>query len=256
MAERCQAPTGRGQVQLGFGADESKCRRMRRVKPGDHKLAIAYVRVSTDEQRLGPEAQRSAIVAWASREGVQVSAWHEDVGVSGGSELETRAGLIAALGELRAESAGVLVVARRDRLARDVAVAIAIEKAVVRSGARIVSADGVANGESAADDFLRTILDAAAAYERALIRARTKAALAVKKSNGFRVGSIPLGYRLGADGRTLERCEREQAIARQARAFRERGLSLRAIARELTSHGLHPRSGNTWHPELVRSLLK
>lgn len=229
---------------------------MRRVKPGDPKRAIGYLRVSTDEQRLGPAAQRAAIAAWASREGVTILSWHEDAGVSGGSELEERAGLIAALGELRAESAGVLVVARRDRLARDVAVAVAIEKAVARCGARIVSADGVANGESAADEFLRTILDAAAAYERALIRARTKAALAVKKSNGFRVGAIPLGYRLGADGRTLERCEREQAIAREARALRERGFSLRAIARELTSHGLRPRSGSMWHPELVRSLLK
>ena len=97
---------------------------MRRVKPGDPKLAIAYVRVSTDEQRLGPEAQRTAIATWASREGVNVSAWHEDTGVSGGSELEERAGLIAALGELRAESAGILVVAMRYGLAPGLAASV------------------------------------------------------------------------------------------------------------------------------------
>lgn len=229
---------------------------MRRVKPGDPKLAIAYVRVSTDEQRLGPEAQRTAIAAWASREGVKVSAWHEDTGVSGGSELEERAGLIAALGELRAKSAGVLVVARRDRLARDVAVAVAIEKAVARCGARIVSADGVANGESAADDFLRTILDAAAAYERALIRARTKAALAVKKANGFRVGAVPLGYQVANDGKTLEPCDAEQCAARDAKELRANGRSLRGIAIDLLARGHRPRRGAKWHPEQVRSLLK
>jgi DNA invertase Pin-like site-specific DNA recombinase len=176
--------------------------------------------------------------------------------VRGGSELDQRAGLVAALGELRAEGAGVLVVARRDRLARDVAVAVTIEKAVTRCGARVVSADGVANGETAADDFLRTILDAAAAYERALIRARTKAALAVKKAAGVRVGSVPLGYRLADDSRTLEPCEREQAARRDARALHARGLSLRAIARELTTLGHAPRRATRWHPELVRALVK
>jgi DNA invertase Pin-like site-specific DNA recombinase len=227
-----------------------------RTRPGDPKRAVAYLRVSTDEQRLGPEAQRATIAAWAAREDVTVVAWHEDAGVSGGSELDQRAGLVAALGELRATGAGVLVVARRDRLARDVAVAVTIEKAVTRCGARVVSADGVANGETAADDFLRTILDAAAAYERALIRARTKAALAVKKTAGVRVGSVPLGYRLGEDGRTLEPCEREQAARRDAKALHARGLSLRAIARELTTLGHEPRRAKRWHPELVRTLLK
>lgn len=229
---------------------------MRRVKPGDAKRAIGYLRVSTDEQRLGPEAQRAAIATWASREGVKILSWHEDAGVSGGSELEERAGLIAALGELRAESAGVLVVARRDRLARDVAVAVAIEKAVARCGARIVSADGVANGESAADDFLRTILDAAAAYERALIRARTKAALAVKKANGFRVGAVPLGYQVAGDGKTLEPCDAEQDAAREAKKLRAKGRSLRGIAADLLTRGHRPRRGAKWHPEQVRSLLK
>jgi hypothetical protein len=44
------------------------------------------------------------------------------------------------------------------------------ERAVKGSGARIVSADGVGNGDGAADAFQRAILDAAAAYERELTR--------------------------------------------------------------------------------------
>src|SRR5262245_5248818 len=113
----------------------------------------------------GSAPKHSVLRSWAARERVTVVAWHEDKGVSGGSELDQRADLIAALGEIRADGAGVLVVARRDRLARDVAVAVTIEKAVARCGARVVSAHSIANGETAADDFFRTILDAAAAYE-------------------------------------------------------------------------------------------
>src|SRR4051812_6671827 len=113
--------------------------RSRRAKPGNPLLAVAYLRVSTDEQRLGPEAQRAQITTWATREGVTVGAWDVDQGVSGGADLGNRPGLIGALGELRALGAGVLVVAKRDRLARDVGVAAAIERATEASGARVQS---------------------------------------------------------------------------------------------------------------------
>ncbi len=78
-------------------------------RTGNPLLAVAYIRVSTDEQRLGPEAQRAAVEAWAAREGISVAAWHVDQGVSGGSDLGDRPALVAALGELRALGAGVLV---------------------------------------------------------------------------------------------------------------------------------------------------
>jgi len=122
--------------------------------PGDRGKAIAYVRVSTTDQHLGPEAQRAAIEAWAAREGVDVVAWHFDLGVSGGSDLHERPGLAAVLAELRPQAAGVVVVAKRDRLARDVYIAASIERAVSRSGARVVCADGVGNGETPADAFM------------------------------------------------------------------------------------------------------
>ncbi len=210
---------------------------------GDHRVAVAYLRASTDEQHLGPEAQRAAIEAWAAREGVTVVAWHTDRGVSGGSELDNRPGLVAALGELRAVGAGVLVVARRDRLARDVGVAATIERAASASGAHVVSADGVANGDTPADKFLRTILDAAAEYERALIRARTRAALAAKRARGERAGTVPYGFTADAAGR-LSPCAAEQDVIRQVKALRAAGLSFRAVAAELARVGLVGRTGN------------
>src|SRR5579864_6724647 len=120
--------------------------RLRRHPPGDPSLAVAYVRVSTEEQRLGPEAQRAQIEVWAARAGVRVVAWCLDQGVSGAAPLETRPALVTALAELRAQKAGVLVVAKRDRLARSVEVALALERALQGVGARVVSADGTGNG--------------------------------------------------------------------------------------------------------------
>src|SRR5690606_20526464 len=105
---------------------------------------------------------------------------------------------------LAEKKAGLLLVTRRDRLARDVVKAAMIERLAARHGARVVSAAGEGEGDDPASSLMRRMIDAFAEYERAILKARTKAALAVKKARGERVGSIPYGKRLGSDGRTLE----------------------------------------------------
>jgi site-specific DNA recombinase len=222
---------------------------------GNPLLAVAYIRVSTDEQRLGPEAQRAAVEVWAAREGVQVASWHVDQGVSGGCDLGDRPALVAALGELRARGAGLLVVAKRDRLARDVYIASTIERAVAQGGARVTSADGTANGDTPADAFMRTVIDGAAAYERALIRARTKAALAAKRARGERSGELPYGWRLGADGAHLEADEAEAAVLAVVRELRASGLSQRAIVAELAARGLVSRAGRRFAKTQIARML-
>jgi|CZKU01.1.fsa_nt_gi hypothetical protein len=126
--------------------------------------------------------------------------------------------LRAALAALRTHRAGLLVVARRDRIARDVVLAVQFERDAARAGARLVSAAGEGNGDSPADAFMRVVLDGAAQYEHALIRARTRAALAVKRAHGERIGAVPYGFALGADGRCLVTHEREQADCRSGRS--------------------------------------
>jgi DNA invertase Pin-like site-specific DNA recombinase len=213
----------------------------RRRPLGSPRVAVAYVRVSTEDQKLGPDAQRATIEAWAAREGVTVVAWHVDAGGSGGSDLADRPALVAALTDVRASRAGVLVVAKRDRLARDVAIAATVEKATAAAGARVVSADGTANGDTPADAFMRAVIDGAAAYERALIRARTKAALAAKRAKGERAGEVPYGYTADDAGR-LTPCPGEQAVLATVRTLRAEGRPLRAIVAELAARGAASRA--------------
>ncbi len=215
---------------------------MRRSKPGDPSLAVAYLRVSTEEQHLGPEAQRMAVTQWATREKVTVVAWHTDAGVSGAAGLDERPGLASVLTDLTTHRAGVLVVARRDRLARDVVIAATIERTAAQHGARVISADGVGNGDSPADQFMRTILDGAAAYERALIRARTRAALRARRARGERAGEVPWGYSATPEGRLFDH-ELERAVIERVVSLRAEGSSLRAIVRALGDEGAVSRSG-------------
>ena len=155
--------------------------RRRLKRDTDPKKAIGYIRVSTDEQALGPDAQRAALNAWCERHDARLGAIYEDIGVSGASPLEKRPGLNDALDALVLEGAGVLLVAKRDRLARDVVIAAVVERMAQRVGARLLSADGTGNGDGPEDQLMRHLLSAFSEYERLLIGARTRAALRVRK---------------------------------------------------------------------------
>ncbi len=228
----------------------------KRVRPGSPLVAVAYVRVSKDDQKLGPDAQRASIEAWAVREGVTVAAWHVDQGVCSVTAIDQRPALVAALASLREHGAGVLVVAKRDRIARDVVLTAGVERAAAQTGAVVVSAAGEGNGTAPADAFMRTVIDGAAAYERALIRARTTAALAVIRARGQKTGGgVPYGYHVDVDGRTLIADTNEQAVIARARELATEGRSLRAVAALLAEEGYASRTGHPFAAAQVARML-
>lgn len=217
---------------------------------------VGYVRVSTEEQANGPDAQRHALREWCDRNDAELVAVFEDLGISGGAPLDKRPGLSSALAVLKDKGCGALLVAKRDRLARDTLNAAMLERLAERAGARILAADGTGNGDNPEGLLMRRMVDAFAEYERAIIRARTKTALATKKRRGERVGSIPYGYSLAADGIHLECNETEQRIVSLVVEYRTEGLSLRAVGDRLASRGILPRSGRAWNPKTVSSILR
>src|SRR5438309_1430602 len=114
---------------------------------------IAYLRVSTNHQELGPEAQRSMIQTYAAEHGHTIVAWYEER-ISGGADLDKRQVLLDAIAAL-SEGMG-LIVAKRDRLARDTAVSGMIKFFVRRQKAVILSTDSNGNGQ---DDPYADLMD-------------------------------------------------------------------------------------------------
>lgn len=228
--------------------------------------AVGYLRVSTDSQAdsgAGLEAQRHSIEAYAARHGLEVRSWHCDAGISGAADLADRPALAAAVADLR--RGDVLIVAKRDRLGRDTFVVGMIERVIVKRGASIASADGVGNGDSAADQFMRSILDAASQFERGLIRQRTRSALAAKRRAGKVTGTVPFGWRLASTDRdpatgdlldsTLVEVPEEQTILRLIGELRDAGMSFAAIADHLNDARLATKQGRKWHASTIRSVL-
>lgn len=219
--------------------------------------AIAYTRVSTNDQAesgAGLAAQSAAIATYAAKAGLAVIGMFTDAGISGAAGIEDRPGLLAAVAGLR--RGDVLVIAKRDRLGRDQMAVLMIEKAVSRKGATIVSADGIGNGDDAGSIFMRQVIDAASVYERNLIKARTKAALAAKRRNGERTGEVPFGWRLDDAGRLLEDAA-EQTVLAKIMECRASGMSLRQIAAILTEAGIATKKGGSvWKHTTIKSILE
>jgi len=75
---------------------------------GRPRVAVAYLRASTDEQRLSAAAQRVHIRCWAAREHIVVAGWYVDRAVCSVAPIAERAALLAALAAVEAHRAGVL----------------------------------------------------------------------------------------------------------------------------------------------------
>lgn len=219
--------------------------------------AFAYLRVSSDDQvesGAGIAAQRAAVESFARSKGMTIAGTFEDAGVSGAKSLEDRPGLMAAVGQLRRGDA--ILIAKRDRLGRDQLAILMIERAVSRRGAVILSADGIGNADDPASQFMKSVVDAASVYERGLIRARTKSAMAAKRAAGERVGEIPFGWDLGADGKLVAN-PAEQLVIEKIRACRDAGMSLRKIAAILTDAATPTKRGIVrWNHNSIDSILK
>jgi DNA invertase Pin-like site-specific DNA recombinase len=151
--------------------------------------AVGYIRVSTDEQSLSVDAQRQALERWCQAHQAPLMAVYTDMGVSGGTLLEKHPGLLSALNALT--RGRVLLVVRRDRLARDTLTAAMCEKIAQKVGASILTVSGEGNGQGPEAQLMRTILDVFAQYEKALIALWTKAGMARKREKGERLGMVP-----------------------------------------------------------------
>ena len=120
------------------------------------------------------------------------------------------------------------------------------------------SRDGLPDPDAASAlpaSWTREALDLARAYERAVIRSKTRAALAAKRARGERIGTLPYGYRLAADGLHLLADEAEQAVIENVRRLAREGLSQRAIVTELAGRGVVGRKGVPLQQTQIARLL-
>ena len=209
------------------------------------KTAIAYTRVSTAQQGrsgLGLEAQQAALARFAEAEGYQLIETFQEVETGKGSDaLDRRPQLSAALKAARQHKAPI-VVAKLDRLSRDVHF---ISGLMMHRTPFIVAELG-----ADCDPFMLHIYAALAEKERALISRRTKDALAARKAQGKPQGGLNAGGIRNRD-EAKERAEQLRPVFAELA-----GKSARAIAAVLNERGIAtPRAGGRWHAVTVQRVM-
>lgn len=220
----------------------------------DTSSVIGYLRVSTSRQGrsgLGLEAQQLAIEAFAAREGLNVLTWFVDVETGKGTDaLERRPRLAAALEMARRQSCRI-VVAKLDRLSRDVHF---ISGLMAKRVPFVVADLGLDT-----DPFLLHLYAALAEKERAMISERTRAALARVKASGRTLGNTTnlreAQLKGAAANRRIAVNFADCVLPIVLDLHRSGHSSLRSIATELDRRGIKAPRGGNWHPSQVSRLL-
>lgn len=217
--------------------------------------AVGYIRVSTQGQvddGVSLAMQRAKLDAWASLHDATFIAVYTDEGVSG-KNTTARPGLLQALATAKRERAA-LVVYSLSRLSRSTLDTLRIAGELERAGSDLVVIAEQVDTSSPAGRVIFRVLAALAEFEREQLGERTRQAMQHMKAQGRVVGAIPHGYQ--RDGENIIPKETEQRILRAVTELRNKGMSLRAIADELTARGAFNRGGRPFHPQSVRAMLQ
>lgn len=213
---------------------------------------IAYYRVSTARQGrsgLGLDAQRAAVKQLVRSNGNKLIGEFTEVETG---KRNDRPELVKALKRCRTTGA-TLIVAKLDRLSRNAAFLLTLRD----SGAEFVAAD-----MPEANSLTVGILAVVAQHEGEAISARTKAALAVAKARGTKLGGRRPGganiadyQRQGVEAAQAKAEARLLDVADDLRTLASEGLSLNAIARRLNDDGIQAARGGNWTGTAVRRAL-
>jgi DNA invertase Pin-like site-specific DNA recombinase len=216
--------------------------------------AIAYLRVSTERQGrsgLGLEAQRETIARFAERESISLVGEYIEVETGKGADaLDRRPELAAALAQARRDKCPVIV-AKLDRLSRDVH----FISGLMASRIPFI----VAELGTDADPFMLHLYAALAEKERKLISERTKAALAVKKAQGVKLGNRTNLAEAQAKGVASTKASADAfalnvlPLIDQVKA--QGVTSYNGIAAALNVRGVRTARGGTWQAATVRKII-
>ncbi|MCA9122913.1 MAG: recombinase family protein [Planctomycetaceae bacterium] len=223
---------------------------------------IAYYRVSTKKQGksgLGLEGQKAAVADYVRQQAGNLISEYLEVETG---KSKDRPELLKAIAHAK-RSKAKLVVAKLDRLARNVAFTSALMESNV---------DFVACDNPHANKFTIHILAAVAEHEAEQISQRTKVALAAAKARGVKLGSARPGHWEGKEGTRQAGLKKARKAAAQAhseafnegyadlfpivKALHEAGSSLQAIADELNEQGHTTRTGKPWNRMQVSRVLQ
>lgn len=218
---------------------------------------IGYLRVSTTgqigEDKFGIESQRADIEEYCKENGHEILAWYEDKGISGAKEERPQFGRI--LQGDYPEGVEAVVVAKSDRIARDVYIYFAYKNELRKSGLQVISVAEDFGDQGAFTVVLDAMIASMAEIERQNIKMRTSGGRKQKASKGgYSGGKAPYGYSVSNHSLTINPSEAE--VVRNVYALRESGYKMKDIAFTLNANGKRTRKGSLFTISQVQNILE
>lgn len=206
-------------------------------------LALAYVRVSTEEQAkegASLDAQKALLADEATRRGWDVEFVVDD-GYSAKS-VEGRPGLLGALDKLDRREADVLLTLRVDRLSRSVSDFASLMSRSRKRGWDLVACDLGIDTSTPQGGLMAHVLASVAEYERQVIGVRTREGMEQRRREGVHLGRRP---------------ELDEALIARIVAAHENGQNMSSIARELDADGVATaHGGRKWYASTIKTILR
>jgi site-specific DNA recombinase len=195
--------------------------------------AATYLRVSTEGQlgpeKFGLESQREDITNYCRHNNIEIIQEFVEEGVSGSKEIRP------ALSELfiasKKEEFQYVIVAKLDRIARDLMLQLFIEKELLKHDIQIISVAEPFRADDYTGKLMRSIIGAFAEFERGRITERlTSGKVQKAKTGGYSGGRPPLGYE--AQNKQLVLNEQKVEIVKYIFMLKNIGFGYQKISAE------------------------
>jgi site-specific DNA recombinase len=222
----------------------------------DMMRVVAYTRVSTDgqagEDKYGLEVQKKQIQDYCDKNDMEIIKWYSDEGESG---AKLRPGFDEIIyGDVFNPPVEAVVVAKSDRVARDINIYYYYKMSLMRKDIKLISISEDFGQLGVFSSMLEAFTMCVAEMERENIMKRTYGGRKAKAATGgYSGGRLPLGYK-SENGRYVIH-EEEAALVRLVYEMRDSGNTLKQIADHLNNNGYYTRKGGKFATSSIQSIL-
>ena len=217
---------------------------------------IGYIRVSTDgqvgEDKFGLEVQEQQIKNYATKNGMTIVKWFRDEGESGAKERPGFDEII--YGEVSNPPFEAVIVAKSDRVARDINVYYYYKMMLMKKDIKLISIAEDFGQFGVFANMLEAFTLCVAEMERDNINKRTSAGRKIKAATGgYSGGRAPMGYKV-QDGQLVIEPD-EAAVVKRIFELRDAGVPMLTIVDDLNEGGYKTRNGKPFVISTVQSIL-
>ena len=222
------------------------------AKKREQELGVIYARYSSHNQREESiEQQVEECMAFAKANNIKITHVYSDKAISG--KTDRRGQFQRMMRDAEKREFQVVVAYKSNRIARNMLNALQYEAKLDLLGIRTLYAKEEFGNTAAGRFALRMMMNVNQFHSENMAE-DIRRGMADNAANCKVNGSLPLGYKKGADGR-YEIVEAEAAIVREIFEKVMRDVPLIDIANDLNARNLKTKQGNNWNRSSFHRLL-